>query len=277
MSSKYPCDLLERSAATSSSLVDVLRHLGAPMGSRSLRYVRDRLAHYGIDTAHFVEESLPARERRQYPRELLAGAAARSHSIREMFTYMGLPPSDSPYGYLRKRLDRLGIDTSHFTSGRRYGTPSAPRTALVEAVAEARSLTGVLRTLGLGDNSTARARVKRDIERYGLSMAHFTGQGHGRGTRSPDRKSATEILRRLDAGASRTKTTQLRRALDDIGVPHVCAKCGTGDIWRGRRLVLEIDHIDGDRLDNRRENLRYLCPSCHSQTQTFSKPHQVAQ
>ncbi|MFI0933404.1 HNH endonuclease [Streptomyces sp. NPDC021019] len=277
MSATYPRDLLERSAATSSSLVDVLRRLGAPMGSRSLRYVRDRLTHYGIDTSHFVEESLPARERVQYPRELLAEAAASSHSVREMFTYMGLPPSDSPYGYVRERLDRFGIDTSHFTSGRRYGRPSTPRTALIEAVAASRSLAGVLKTLGLGSNGTARARVKRDIETYGLSIAHFTGQGHARGARSPNRKSATEILRRLDTGATRTKTAQLRRALDDLGVPHVCAECGTGDTWRSRRLVLEIDHINSDRLDNRRENLRYLCPSCHSQTQSFSKSRKAAQ
>lgn len=277
MSAKYPRDLLERSAALSSSLVDVLRRLDAPMGSRSLRYVRDRLAHYGIDTSHFVEEGLPARERCRYPQELLAEAAAHSHSIREMFTYMGLPPSDSPYGYLRRRLDRLGIDTSHFTSGRRYGTPSTPRIALAEAVAASGSLAGVLRALGLGGSSTARARVKRDIETYGLSTAHFTGQGHGRGTRSPSRKSAAQTLRRLEPGASRTRTAQLRRALDDIGVPHACAKCGTGDTWRGRRLVLEIDHVNGDRLDNRRENLRFLCPSCHSQTQTFSKTRKRAQ
>ncbi|MFF0592602.1 HNH endonuclease signature motif containing protein [Streptomyces antibioticus] len=63
----------------------------------------------------------------------------------------------------------------------------------------------------------------------------------------------------------------LRRALDDLAVPRVCAECGVGDIWQGRRLVLEIDHIDGDRLNNRRENLRYLCPSCHGQTSTFSR------
>ncbi|MEI7035002.1 HNH endonuclease signature motif containing protein [Streptomyces pratensis] len=277
MSTRYPRDLLVRGVATTRSLVELLRYLGAPLGSRSLRYVRDRLAHYDIDTSHFVEEELPARERCAYPRELLAEAAARSRSIREMFTYMGLPPSDSPYGYLRKKMDRLGIDTSHFTSGRGYGSPSTPRIALAEAVAASRSLAGVLRSLGSGDNSAARARLKRDIEAYGLCTAHFTGQGHGRGTRSPRRKSAAEILRRLDAGAPRTRTTQLRRALDDVGVAHACVKCGTEDAWRGRRLVLEIDHINGDRLDNRLENLRYLCPSCHSQTQTFSKATRPAQ
>ncbi|MFE2931499.1 HNH endonuclease signature motif containing protein [Streptomyces sp. NPDC059278] len=45
----------------------------------------------------------------------------------------------------------------------------------------------------------------------------------------------------------------------------------------GDRLVLEIDHINGDRLDNRQKNLRYLCPSCHSQTETFSKRRNVTQ
>ncbi|MFE7410356.1 HNH endonuclease [Streptomyces laurentii] len=46
---------------------------------------------------------------------------------------------------------------------------------------------------------------------------------------------------------------------------------------QGRRLVLEIDHANGDRLDNRAENLRYLCPSCHSQTGTFSNRRGGAQ
>jgi len=252
-------------------MVDLMRTLGAPMGSGPRHYLSKRLQHYGIDTSHFQEEPLPERERRSYPEELLREAAAHSHSIREMVEYMGLPPRDAPYGHIRKKLDKFGIDTSHFTSGRRYGPRLLPRHELAAAVQASTSVAGVLAALGRMNSGTARALVKRSVEAHGLSTAHFTGQGHYRGTRSLNRKSASEILVRLAPDCLRTKTVLLRRALDDRGVPHVCDECGTGDTWQDRRLVLEIDHVNGDCLDNRQENLRYLCPSCHSQTSTFSK------
>ncbi|MGW4030426.1 HNH endonuclease [Streptomyces sp. NPDC004838] len=270
MTSKYPRDLLARTAPGCTSLVDLLRRLGAPLGSGPLRYLRKRLEHYGIDTSHFREEPLPERPRRSYTREVLAKAAARSHSIRDMMLFMGLSPDDAPYSHIRKKLDQFGIDTSHFTSGLRYGARALPRAELASAVAASSSLAGVLRALGLPADGARRELLKRSLRAYGISTEHFRGQGHNRGVPSPQRKSAAEILRRLDSGSPRTKTALLRRALDDLGVPHACSACGIDDIWQGKRLVLEIDHISGDRLDNRIENLRYLCPSCHSQTITFS-------
>ncbi|MFD4875767.1 HNH endonuclease [Streptomyces sp. NPDC058420] len=269
-SATYTRDLLTRTAAASASLVDLMRRLNAPMGSTPRTYLRGRLQHYGIDTSHFVDEPMPERERRSYSKTLLQEAAACSSSIREMLEHMGLDPRDSPYGHIRKKLDQFGIDTSHFVSGRRYGPGILPYDRLAPAVASSRSIAGVLKLLGIVDNGAARERLRRSVAAHDLSIGHFVGQGHRRGVPGKDRKSAAEILVRLEAGASRTKTAQLRRALDDLGVPHLCETCGVGDVWQGKRLVLEIDHVNGDRLDNRRENLRYLCPSCHSQTKTFA-------
>lgn len=274
---RYTRDLLTRTAAEATSMVDLMRMLEAPMGSGPRHYLSKRLQHYGIDTSHFREEPLPGRERRSFPEELLREAAAQSSSIKEMVEYMGLPPRDSPYGYIRRKLDKLGIDTSHFSGGRGSRSEALPsREDLTRAVAQSHSLAGAMRMLGLSPlGGSGRAKVKHSIESYGLSTAHFTGQGHFRGTTSPRRKSAAQILVRLAPGSPRTQTVLLRRALDDFDVPHVCNECGTGENWQGRRLVLELDHINGDRLDNQIENLRYLCPSCHSQTKTHSRPRRA--
>ncbi len=47
-----------------------------------------------------------------------------------------------------------------------------------------------------------------------------------------------------------------------------CEECGI-ESWLGRRLSMHIDHINGVRDDHRLENLRMLCPNCHSQTETY--------
>ncbi|REK88845.1 HNH endonuclease [Streptomyces inhibens] len=269
----YSRDLLTRTAAVSTSLVDMLHRLGTPLGSGPRRYLRARLEHYDINTMHFVDEPLPHRQRRSYTEALLREAASHSHSIREMLEYLEVPPYGSAYSYLRKKLDQFGIETPHFTS--RGKSSLLPRGEAAKAVAASRSFAEALSRLTRTHSGVSRRAVKNSIEVYGLSTAHFTGQAHRRGLPSPARRPADDILRRLEPGSRREKTVLLRRALDEKGVVHECAECRLGDTWQGRRLVLEIDHINGDRLDNRLTNLRYLCPSCHSQTRTFSRrsPH----
>ncbi|WP_050515545.1 HNH endonuclease signature motif containing protein [Streptomyces rimosus] len=269
-SRRYTRDVLARTAAVSTGPVDMLSRLGTPPGTGALRYLRRRLAHYGIDTAHFVEEDLPRRPPQTYTRERLEEAAAHARSIRGVLEYLGVPPYDSAYSHIRKKLTRFGISTAHFTGRGAHGE-LLPRDELTTAVAGAKSRAATLRLLGRPVTTTSRRLLGRSITAYGLSTAHFTGQGHARGHPSPARRPADDILRCRAPGSRRTKTSLLRRALDDKAVPRRCGACGLGGSWQGRRLVLEIDHINGNRLDDRIGNLRYLCPSCHSQTSTFGR------
>lgn len=50
----------------------------------------------------------------------------------------------------------------------------------------------------------------------------------------------------------------------------ICYVCKQVPVWNGEPLTLQLDHINGKSLDNRIENLRMICPNCHSQTKTFS-------
>ena len=49
---------------------------------------------------------------------------------------------------------------------------------------------------------------------------------------------------------------------------HRC-QCGQGEIWNGKKLCLQMDHIDGDPHNVSKANERILCPNCHTQTPTY--------
>lgn len=82
-------------------------------------------------------------------------------------------------------------------------------------------------------------------------------------TRKPGRP-IEEVLREAKH-RSHIKGRLLRAGL----LKNECGECGLTE-WRGKPLSIQIDHINGVRNDNRLENLRMLCPNCHSQTETFA-------
>ncbi|GAA0667605.1 hypothetical protein GCM10010193_19090 [Kitasatospora atroaurantiaca] len=269
---KYTRELLAELAAESDSVNDMMRRLGVPMAGGTHSYLSRRLKFYGIDTSHF-NQGRPDYGRRRYTREQLAEAAANSTSISSMLRYMGVEPYDSAYSYMKKRLTEFGIDTSHFSFGQqgtaRFRGDVIPKALLARTVAEQRSIIGVVRALDLVEGTASRRLVKQSIALHHVNTDHFSGQGHTKGQPSHNRKSAKDILVTLPPGSRRTKNVQLRRAMEDFGVAYHCTLCGVSAAWNGAKLVLEIDHINGNWLDNRLENVRFLCPNCHSQTPTY--------
>jgi len=76
---------------------------------------------------------------------------------------------------------------------------------------------------------------------------------------------ALDQLLRLGKGRWNIKHRLIQAGL----LSNRCAECGISE-WRGKPLTVHIDHINGVKNDNRLENLRMLCPNCHSQTETYS-------
>ncbi|KDE99267.1 HNH endonuclease [Mycolicibacterium aromaticivorans JS19b1 = JCM 16368] len=60
-----------------------------------------------------------------------------------------------------------------------------------------------------------------------------------------------------------------RQAYLNTAQSGCCAICGGTNVWLGLHLAFVLDHIDGDPTNNRRENLRPICPNCDSQLPTY--------
>lgn len=133
---------------------------------------------------------------------------------------------------------------------------------LTEAVAESLSFAAALRKLNLTVQGGSYTHYRERAKRIGLDFSHFSIRG-GPGCIRPKR-SAEDILV-LREGGNRQHSNFLRRALIEVGRTYCCDKCGQPPEWMGNPMTLDVDHINENWLDDRAENLRFLCPNCHSQ------------
>ncbi len=135
---------------------------------------------------------------------------------------------------------------------------------LANAVASSISFMEVLRKLGIKQAGGSNSHYKARSDKLGLDYSHFLGKASNRGKINITKKSFDSFLVLRKEGG-RQRSSKLVRSLLEIGRKHECAKCGQGPMWLGNPLTLDVDHIDENWLDDRAENLRFLCPQCHSQ------------
>ncbi|WP_019065904.1 HNH endonuclease [Streptomyces hokutonensis] len=245
--------------------------LGATPATGTLSHIRRRIHAAGIDVSHFPGTGRPDLDL-PFTAEELKAAAETTTSVRGVARALGVPDDSRSRATLHRMPRAGGIGLAHFSHQR----ISLPEDRLRDLVHHSTSYADVLRGLGLDVNDTSHRRVRRAAARLGLDTSHFKRRSWARPERPSPEPVSHRILVVLPSGAGRTNRSQLHRALTEIGVPYACEACGNTGEWLGRPITLQIDHVNGDWRDNRRENLRYPCPNCHAVTETWCRQKERA-
>lgn len=141
----------------------------------------------------------------------------------------------------------------------------------VELLKKSSTISEVLFKLGytVKGNSWGYSQVKRRMDDLNLDHSIFKGKSAIKTTKLNNIKKE-DILKE---NCKHQRTVLRRYIIKNNLIPYKCAICGCTE-WQGKTLSLELDHINGINNDNRLENLRFLCPNCHSQTSTYGSRNQ---
>lgn len=136
---------------------------------------------------------------------------------------------------------------------------------LKEAISKSSTKGEVLEHMGLRPVGGNFKTLKFYADKFGLELPCFD---YGEHLSNYRQKIPDEIV--FVENSKYCNRQNLKNRLINNGIlKNKCSKCPITDTWNGLPIVLQLDHINGIGNDNRIENLRLLCPNCHSQTETF--------
>lgn len=141
--------------------------------------------------------------------------------------------------------------------------------SFAKVVAESNSIRAVMLALGYRANSGAIFyEIRKRINSLKLDTSHFGETTNKIISNNNQQYKLEDIL--VEKSTYKSIYRLKLRLVAEGRLNKICDICGLGDIWNGKPITLQLDHINGIPNDHRIENLRFLCPNCHSQTHNFS-------
>jgi len=135
---------------------------------------------------------------------------------------------------------------------------------MIEVLSNAKSMREVILFFGLSPNGSGGYRsIKNKILSLGLNIPKYNFKSRG----PKKNKLSDESVFCENSTYSRHHLKS--RIIQKNIIDYFCSFCGNDGLWNEKKLSLHLDHINGVNNDNRVENLRFLCPNCHSQTETY--------
>ena len=159
---------------------------------------------------------------------------------------------------LIQRFKELGIKRNQ------YNRTEYTIDDIKKVVSKSYCMNDVIKGLGLSVHGWHHTRIKQLLNENNIDYSHFDiSKTKQRGKRI---WSQEEIF----CENSLYHRSMVRNAVIRFNIieDYKCSNCGITE-WFNNTLVLELDHINGINTDNRPKNLRWLCPNCHSLTDTY--------
>jgi predicted RNA-binding Zn-ribbon protein involved in translation (DUF1610 family) len=190
--------------------------------------------------------------------EFLQEVLNRSKSRVDALKNMGYnPKSSSSRKKLNNAIEKFNLDINNFELN------EARWEVLPQIINDCFCLADVVRAVGLKDVGGNSATAKAYIKKFNLDTSHFDPYKNSR------RQKSLESSQIFKENSTTSRSTLRSRMIKEKVVPYKCGECGIPPEWNGKELVLQVEHINGDNSDNRINNLKFLCPNCHTQTPTW--------